>query len=196
MVVLSYLRAECCRKWDHLQPQEEERNAYMLFIALVSAIRDQWQMSFILVRIYLWFWQIVISHLCLNFNFTVQSLICQNNMQQDRQCRCLKHDQIFKKCGVCCMPFSLSAFSHMATNRNLTGQDCMVTILESNSDAHSSQDERHFSSQWHITQWAIQTANLLYTTTERVKTKRHSTSLNTTALTFDILLTVYHYVSQ
>ena len=47
-----------------------------------------------------------------------------------------------KVLGLVCAPeLHLSAFSSMATRRNLTDQDITELILETDSDAHSSENE-------------------------------------------------------
>jgi len=81
--------------------------------------------------------------------------------------------EIQKLLCLLCAPLYWSAFSHSAKKKNLTDQDIVKTILELNSDAHSSQDEdisphsdndTNDITDTNYTQWTIQTVSLLYTT--------------------------------
>lgn len=103
------------------------------------------------VRISSWLSQIVVSHVRLTSTpqfsfFSVRTITCK---MTDSAVSELQSD-IQKVLGLLCALLYWSAFSRTATKGNLTDQDIVRTILESNSHAHSSQDEGIFlQSKWH-----------------------------------------------
>ena len=75
------------------------------------------------------------------FNSTLESVPCQSN-NTDRPGSADTRITISQNMlGFVCAELRQSAFSSMATRRNLTDRDIKELTLESDSDTHSSEDE-------------------------------------------------------
>ena len=107
------------------------------------------------IRISLWLFLNCRFMLMSVFNSTDQSIPCHgNNIRQARQCRRL----VLLYLKLC-----WSAFSNVATSRNITDWNIMELLLESDSDTHSSEERKTFLLRVTVTLTMTQTMSLTQT---------------------------------
>jgi hypothetical protein len=99
MVGLAYLGAETMRLYAI---RVQERNAYEHSLHWFVQYGTNGKCPFFCMDFFVLFVNSSFT-LMLICRSTVQSLLCQNNMWQVRQCRCLNHNKRCKKCWVCCV---------------------------------------------------------------------------------------------